>query len=310
VYSRRRLRKFIQMYYICLMASPVAPSTDASALVGGHYATALDNLRSTVKWLVASAGAVVAAIIAGAQVVNYSDRNVWGVLLAAIAVIVALFLAILLLIRAAKILATKRRTATDLANDESRARLTPDAQRLGQIGDPKVEWLLARGPYLLGSYANVTELLSAYEQANTQVQKTPDYPAAVQSLADLRQRIGVVEEAAHYRDVLGEYETLLSQFRKGATLFVIAVILFSVSGFLRKPEKPTNSITGPVPVRVVITDTARPTPTPAPCRDRNGVAIGGTLTSPTVVMPPTDKCAAETLTPQKPAAVVIPQQHP
>lgn len=296
------------MYYICLMSQPVAAGNDASAQVGSHYGPALENLRSTIKWLVAAAGAVVAAIVVGAQVVNYSDRNRWGAALAAVAVVIALSLTIVLLVRTAEILTVPRRTVIDLANAEIPAgALDKDRREAGQIS-PDVLWLIARKTYLLGTYETVTDLLKAYDEAATQVHDHPSAPAARQSFDDLQQRIGTVEEAAHYRDVSNAYRSLLRQFRRGAVAFIAAVVVFSVSGGLRKqaPEKPSNPVTKPIPVRVFITDGARPTPTPPECRERAGIAVGGTLTSATVVMPPIAGCAAATLPPQQPGAVVIP----
>jgi hypothetical protein len=294
------------MYYICLMSEPVVASNDASAQVGSHYGPALENLRSTVKWLVAAAGAVVAAIITGAQLVNYSDRNLLGAGLAAAAVVIALSLTIVLLVRTAKILTVPRPTVIDLANAEIPAgALDKDRRESGQISDSDVLWLIARKTYLLGTYETVTDLLKAYDDAATEVDNNASDPAARQLLSDLRQRIGTVEEAAHYRDMSNAYKSLLRKFWRGAAWFILAVVVFSVSGLLRKeaPEKPSNPVTKPIPVRVFITDTARPTP--PQCRDRVGVAVGGTLTSATVVMPPAAECAAATLTPQS-GAVVIP----
>jgi hypothetical protein len=257
-----------------------------------------------VKWLVASAGAVVAAIIAGAQLVDYSGRNVWGVSLAALSVVTALSITMVLLVRAAKILTVPRPTATDLSNAEMRAgALDKERSLTGQIKDTNVEWILARKTYLLGAYATVTELLSAYGRATTDVQNEPADETCQRLASSLRQQIGTIEEAAHYRDMSRAYDALLNGFRKGAMLFIVAVLLFSVSGLLRKgtPDQLSNPVTTPIPVRVIVTGT------PVPCLDRVGVAVGGTLTSPTVVMPPAGQCAAATLTPQQSGAVVIPQ---
>lgn len=303
------------MYYICLMSEPVSARKDASAQVGSHYGPALENLQSTVKWLVAAAGAVVAAIIAGAQLVNYSDRDLWGAGLAALAVVVALSLTIVLLVRTAKILTVPRPTVIDLANAEIPAgALDKDRRETGQISDPDVLWLIARKPYLLGTYETVTDLLKAYDADARKVHNNASDAGAGdasdsearQLRSDLRQRINTVEEAAHYRDMSNAYKSLLRQFRSGAAWFIVAVVVFSVSGLLRKeaPEKPLNPVTKPIPVRVFITDTAGPTP--PQCRDRAGVAVGGTLTSATVVMPPAAGCAAATLAPQQSGAVVIP----
>ncbi|WP_273733357.1 hypothetical protein [Mycolicibacterium septicum] len=280
-----------------------------SVQVGDHYSGALDNLRSTVKWLVASAGAVAAAIIAGAQLVDYSGRNAWGVGLAALAVVVALSLTIALLLTAAKILTVPRPTVVDLANTETRSGANkPGALEKGEINDPNVLWLLSRRSYVLGPYRTVEDLLSSYREVNSEVAEDPESEEARKSLSHLRPQIEMVEEAAHYRDMAAAYDSLVGRFGKGAIVFILAVVAFSISGLLRAPDKPLNPVTKPVPVRVVTTNTANPTP--RECRDRLGVAIDGTLASPTVVMPPTPQCAATTISPQKPDYVVIPQVSP
>lgn len=292
------------MYYIYLMSDLAAAKKDASMQVAGHYGAALENLRSTVQWLVASAGAVVAAIIAGAQLVDYSGRNLWGVGLAALSVLTALSITLVLLARAAKILTVPRPTATDLSNAEMRAGALDQQRRAaGQINDTNVEWLLARRTYLLGRYPTVTELLSAYSRASDDVANEPAEEVAQGQASILGQRIGTVERAAQYRDMLKAYDALLKGFRVGATLFIVAVLLFSVSGLFRKAtrETPSNPVTTPIPVRVIIPGTS------VPCADRTGVAVGGNLTDPTVVMPPAGQCPAGMLTPQQSGAVVIPQ---
>ena len=249
-----------------------------------------------------------AAIIAGAQIVDYSKRNILGAGLAGLAVAVGISLTIVLLLQAARILTVPRPTVIDLANAElPSGALDPGRRDSGQVSNPNVVWLLGRKPYLLGRFETVTELLAAYDAAATDVHNNPGDEGHHQLLADLQQRIGTVEQAAHYRDMSNAYNALLRKFRTGAKWFIGAVVMFSLSGLLSKgePEKPYNQVAQPVPVRVVVTDTAQPTP--APCRDRAGVAIGGTLTSPTVALPPVGECAAGMITPGQPGVVVIPQ---
>ncbi|HTX97324.1 MAG TPA: hypothetical protein VME67_22260 [Mycobacterium sp.] len=261
-----------------------------------------------MKWLVASAGAVVAAIIAGAQLVDYSGRKAAGVALAAIAVAVALSLALILLVRAAKILTIARPTATDLANAEFRAGALDENRRAsGQIQDAGVNWILARASYLLAPYATVNALLTAYRNARTQSSANPDDESVQRKLSELQQQIDTVEEAAHYRDMSSAYKQLLRHFRVGATIFVLAVILFSVAGLFRKEptNRPLNPVTKPFPVRI-ITNPQPNHPAPA-CHDREGVAVGGTLTRPTVVASPTSECPAGTMVGGENGVIVIPE---
>lgn len=299
------------MYYICLMTEQSSSDEDRDAPFGGHYQSALENLRATVKWLVASAGAVVAAIIAGAQLIDYSDRSWLGAGIAAIAVVVALSLAIALVARAAKILTVPRSTIIELANAETREGPSADQQRIaGIFKDPNVEWILARSSYLLGQYKTVSELRDAYDSAVETVQAGVGDGDANRRLGILRSYVTRVEDAAHYRDTADSYNDLMGKFRNGSIAFVAAVIAFSISGlFQASPEpKPHNLITEPVPVRVQYPND--PESIAPSCRDRAGVAIDGTLAQPTVVVPATAGCVAGTVEPGHGGAVVIPQISP
>jgi hypothetical protein len=300
------------MYYICLMSDVAPTSSSVSAQLGSHYGPAIDNLRSTVKWLVASAGAVIAVILTGAQLVDYSRLNIVGAAVAAAAVVVGLGVTVTLLLHCAQILTIPRPTATELANDEFDAGVDPASLATGSVTPPpRVAWILDRTTYLLGAYPTVRELLLAYGRAGKRFSAaasgSDEARDAQALLLDLRERIGTVEEAAHYRDVLNDYTSLMAKFRKWAKLFVGAVIAFSLSGLLRHTDhdKPTNPVTQPYPVRVIAKASTKLVQ-PA-CRDRPGVAVGGTFSAPTVVLPPTPDCEAETFTAQEPGYVVVPQ---
>jgi hypothetical protein len=287
------------------------PMTSANVPVGGHYAESLETLRSTVKWLVASAGAVAAAIIAGAQLVDYSNRSLCGAVLAATAVAVALTATLLLLARAARILTVPRPTATDLANAEITAGALDEKRRAtGQIGDSKVEWLLANTTYLLAGHSTVSDLLAAYSGAQADAATNPSDDGARRRVVELQHQISTVEEAAHYRDTSESYSGLMREFTPGAIAFIIAVLVFAISGLFVKPtpDRPTNPVTEPIPVEVV--DLSPSPGTPTECATRDGVAIGGTLTTPTVALAPVGHCPAETVVGGKPNLVVIPRIPP
>jgi hypothetical protein len=69
---------------------------------------------------------------------------------------------------------------------------------------------------------------ATYGRATTEAHNKPDGEITQRLLADIRQQMGTVEEAAHYRDMLNAYNTLLNQFRKGSILFIAAVVAFSI----------------------------------------------------------------------------------
>jgi hypothetical protein len=126
-------------------------------------------------------------------------------------------------------------------------------------------------------------------------------------------QLKLVGQLVHSRDKVGRdsgksYSTFMRQFPTGATGFIIAVIVFAASGLLARPtpEQPTNPVTEPIPVRVI--DLSPKPGSPEECTTRNGVAIGGTLTTPTVAIERAGPCPAETVFGGQPDLVVIPQE--
>ncbi|MDX1883056.1 hypothetical protein [Mycolicibacterium sp. 120270] len=248
-----------------------------------------------------------AAILTGAQLVDYSDRNVLGAGLAALSVVAALSVAVTLLSKSANILSIPRPTATEISNAEMRAGAVAPGNRLqgDAVEDPNVRWLLDRSSYLLSPFGTVTELMTAYSAAAREAQADPDNAKLSANAAQLLAKIDVTEEAAQYRDVAHAYSELVSKFRCGAIIFIIALIAFSISGVLRDPDPktPSNEVTEPANVRVIDTS---PDSATSKCRERDGVAVDGTYSAPTVVLSPTPDCAAETVTP-RPELVIVPQ---
>ncbi|SPM40548.1 hypothetical protein AU192_16410, partial [Mycobacterium numidiamassiliense] len=279
---------------------------DPPELVGSHFGASIENLRATLRWLIASAGAVVAAIIAGAQLVDYSKRSVLGVVLAASAVILGLALTLILLAQTARVLTVPRPMATDLDRAEFDADAGDINVRLSGEMNLKVQWIIDRKSYLLGGYDTVHDLLVAWKTADSECQDKSDDQNLAAELKRLERQIDIVEEAAHYRDLSNAYDRLIRRFSKGSIAFIVSVILFAVSGIAGRPpdSKPSNVITQPIPVRVFI---SAPSDVPASCQERDGVAIGGDLTKPIVVMPPTPACSAATMSGGKSGIVIVPK---
>src|SRR5207344_858554 len=80
-YSPPRLVSVLPMYYIrrqssrslgAAVTSPT-PSTSGDPAVSDLYATALLNIRDTVKWMIAAASVVAAVLVAGLQVKDLGD---------------------------------------------------------------------------------------------------------------------------------------------------------------------------------------------------------------------------------------------
>ena len=296
------------MYYICLMTQGLpADVPPPLELVGYHYTVSLDTLRGTLKWLVASTGAVIAALVAGTQLVDYSGRALWGVVVAALAVAVALILTLLFLVRTASILATFRPTATDLANAEHRAGAADPSKLLaGEVEDRSVNWILSRQTYLLGPFETVGSLLQAWNRSVNELAEHPDDGFRRQSASVLRERINVVEEAAQYRDAKYAFQDLLSTTRKWSWVFAAAVLAFALSNLAETapPRSPANPVTKPTAVRIIFPQTDASV-SPA-CRDRSGFAVGGTFDRPRVVVSPSPGCPARTAVGDDQGVLVIP----
>ncbi|WP_441964603.1 hypothetical protein [Mycolicibacterium houstonense] len=282
------------------MAENVGADLPPTLLVT-HFDRQIDTLRGTLKWLIASGGAVVAAIVAGAQLTDFSNRSIAGNILAGVPIAVGLILAFALLIATAKILTIARPTFTDIDDAEKEVDGANEQKRaLAQINDPLMKWIYDRGSDILGPYPSVEQLFNQFSHLTVAAQATPTEEQKSQ-LSEVRRRIDLLESAAHFRTVDLAYTALMTRFRIGCAIFIVAVIAYALSGLATKDEIP--QVTSPTPVRV-ITPKADPSDT---CADRIGVAIAGDIDSPTVMLPPAGKCPAQKLdSPDREGVIVIP----
>ena len=134
---------------------------DAQAV--GGFRGRVDTLSSTLKWLMASAGAIAAALIAGLQLTSLASRALPAALLGAIAVAVALVCVGKVLVGAGRVLAAQSPTATEISNDEIAAGLIkphpgpPTGPDLSSY--PLLGWIQDQRSSLLGNARTVTEII-------------------------------------------------------------------------------------------------------------------------------------------------------
>ena len=127
-----------------------------------HFGARSDNLASTLKWLVASAGAIAAAIVAGLQLTSLKNLQPWAAILATVGAVGALTAVGLVLFGAARVLAVDTPTVTELSNAEIDANAenstdlaAPD--RLEAL-PPLLGWVYERRTSLLGDAKTITNL--------------------------------------------------------------------------------------------------------------------------------------------------------
>lgn len=275
-----------------------------SALLVTHFDRQIDTLRGTLKWLIASGGAVVAAIVAGTQLTDFSKRGVLGNFLAGGSITVGLILAFALLLGTAKILTIARPTLTDIANVEENEGLIDDRNlAIVEIKNLLMKWIYEREGYLLSPFPKVRPLYLEFTKLTSATQSTLTEDEKSQ-VADIRNKVDLLESAAHFRIVDLAFTKLMRRFRIGCAIFVVAVILYAVSGLFTKSDIPR--VTSPIPVRVIPLN-VNPSDT---CADRIGVAIAGDIDSPTVMLPPAGKCPAAKLEGGHEDVIVIPLVAP
>jgi hypothetical protein len=305
----------------------------ASGESPSHYQASLSDLRASLRWLVASSGAVVAVIVTGLQLRDISAiGGVWRVAASSLAAAAALGIVLGLLVQAARVLTLPRPTATELSNREIEAGAVTSAPRLEPTRDGLVNSILARRTYLLGEAKTVTELytneyvasihalrgLESGQALNWQGRRLDPDSAADRSIVSdaLRQaekRLAMTEDAAHLFQTEEKYRNLLDKFKLGASCFLLALITFALTA---SPTKPPDralvpaSVAAPVAVRVVVVDASR-SGLPKRCTsdEYRGVAVAGNLATPTVALEPTSDCGARIVKPNK-GLVVVPIVQP
>jgi hypothetical protein len=303
--------------------------TSADPLISGDAATSdpseapLVNIRDTVKWMIASASAVAAVLVAGLQVKDLGDlagSSPVRIAIAAGSASVALLLVLFVIAAAVRVLATPRLSVRDLSAREVKiAGASALEVRVKPVKDKLVQGVLERRTYLLGQHESIREFYDDYSATmNAQRQLLqgqvahlgdrqfnagiPDDVAAVATLVRQAQYDAErLESAAQLIFAEMRFQALAGRLRLGGVVFVAAVLTFA---WVTNTSQTGANVTKPVPVQIYVRDAAK-AGLPRGCRasELQGVAVGGTFTQPDVVTEPVPGCPSTVI--NRAAGVVV-----
>jgi hypothetical protein len=280
-----------------------APNQDPNS-APAQFTPALDDVspvRTAAQWLVAAAGAVGAALIAGLGLGNVGKLADTPLLLGAalIAFLTAMVIVSITIRRASHVLVISRTTISDLLREEFRRRA--QARPGGQIEvteplDPDMPWLLDQisenREWLLPDHASTGDLYAAYDEARRRAGPTPAMasPGSAE-VAELYRKLTTVCNFARSELTRRAYQRLshtITGWPGG--IFTAAVVAFAVA--VSWPVSKPPAVTTTYRLDVLLTGTPaalRKAGVPAGCRAGTrltGVALDGDLAEPVVVTEP------------------------
>ncbi|GIH52329.1 hypothetical protein SAMN05421833_14152 [Microbispora rosea] len=284
-------------------------TVEAASPVANDVSHASD-LRAAARWLVGASASIVAVLVAGLQLRSLKgllDVGPWAVVLALLAILAALLSVVWTLYGAAAVLAAPRRSIGELSDlDRADHGNYPDP-RLESPSSPLMKYLVVeRRTDLLGAGRDaISQLIQDHTKAynaiishgpNTQVQigaytykldDLADRASLADVAADLDRRIKSVIDAASAFESWRRYTKLASGLKKAGIVFVTSLLL--LVGLTALPPHLVD-VKAPIPVQVAI-----PKSWSGGCGGRmlDGVAVGGTLNAPIVVLPAQGGCAAQ-----------------
>lgn len=306
--------------------------TEAPTSQVDYFELKTENLAGTLKWLVASAGSIAVAVIAGLQLTSLQDLRLWAALIAILGAVLALSAVGLVLFGAARVLALNAPTIIDLSNRELDLGLL-QANRLGSVEKigaeaPMLKWVYERRTQLLGESRSITELytdefvgsglaLAALERKepyalagrNLRPEEPSDVAWVKTKRTQAKEYIQQIEAAVAYQQRLEAYQRLVKQIQGLAIWFVAGIIVFALTPVVGFAPKSTE-FTQPVPARIHVLE-AQVAGVPQGCpATLKGQIVGGSLQSPIVVTEPVGTCPALRLTDHPEAIIVVPETIP
>ena len=291
-------------------------------------------MRSSSAQLVAAAGAVGAALIAGLQIGNVGKLAEEPVLLGAalLAFVTAMAVVGTTVRRASRVLVVSRTTISDLLREELKRRARDRSIALtaeSDLADPDMPWVLdqiaGNREWLLPDHASAGDLYTAYEEARKAAELAvgPVTAGAAEDLAELSRRVNTVCAFARSELSRRAYKRL-SETVTGwpGRVFTAAVISFAVAVSWPVPQPP--AVTAAYRLDVLLTGqpaALRKAGLPAECLSGTrltGVALDGTLTAPVVVTEATtatvgkveSKCSAARFTVTEEVGIPMPYIAP
>jgi hypothetical protein len=275
---------------------------EVTAVVTG-YGRATADLRATAKWLAAAGAGVAATLLAGVNLrsVPLADMSVVAQLGALGAVLTALAVTVGLILLATEVLATPLLSLNDLAQLEVEAGGVSTTPRLEPLKSSVVQFVLERRTHLLEGedtiaafYAKCgrSEGIAPIDQVGGQLRPSLVWPPGAV----------LVEEAAQYFEAELVFQRLRSRLKIGAFVLAAAVLMFV---WLTSEKEGSPMVTTPLAVTVRVVD-ASLAGLPSGCPTTlQGVAVGGSLKKPDVVLNGTATCPSMQIWDSK-GVVVVP----
>lgn len=254
--------------------------------VEGGSRSQVANFRSAAQWILISAGAVLTALLTRLPSVDSVHLQTWGSVAVLGCLLAAMGVAMVTIFFAARVFAVRRDEPTKLAREHAYDEVgTPDRVRALKV-------IKHRHVELLGSHESLQHLLLLRAKVHKELQASwgipsPAAPEALRArLADLDETVGLILDAIQETEACHYYSRLLWWLRwVAAPLFTLAVVAYALiplnPGWSQTSSPLVQSAT---PVLVTISDEEEAGVAPECGDTRHGVAIGGTLLAPVVVL--------------------------
>ncbi|GIH90419.1 hypothetical protein ACFFMN_07935 [Planobispora siamensis] len=277
------------------------------------------DLRAAARWLVGASATVVAALVAGLQLRDLDgldDVGPWAVALALTAVLGTLASVVWTLYRAAEVLSVPQRSIDELSELDREDQGDYPNPRLVAPATGLVRYLVVeRRADLLGASRDaIWQLTQDHNKAQRallashpveaveiggrvyDLRSAADSAALSSLAADLERRVQRVVDAASAYETQRRYERLARGLRWAGVPFVASLLVLT---WLTTLPPRLTQVTTPTPIEVLI-------PAGMPCGGRTlqGMAVGGTMDAPIVVLPAQQGCSPRKLSDTRDLVVV------
>ncbi len=287
-----------------------AAQANSSPILQVTVPTGLDDLRDTVKWLIASAAAVTAVLVAAVQfkgLGQLANADLVRQATAAVAAFTALIVILLVVVKGAQILATPHFSVNDLVDREMQAGGVALNIRVTPLQDSIIQEILERRSFLLDGKQTVSAFYSEYldvlrgrdaviaggtaVMAGRQLDggNQADREAAERSVTLIEKKVERLEEEAQFLAAQSRFRRLSRWFPLGGFVLVFAIVILAV---LTTWPAASAQISQPTQVTIYLKAGPARYGFPASCtkREFSGVAIGGTFEQPIVITNKTSGC--------------------
>lgn len=302
------------------MIVPTAPEVPTSS--PSSFAARAEDLTGTLKWLVAAAGAIAAAIVAGLQLTAIADLHLGAAIVGALGAAAALTAVGIFLLRAARVLAIQSPSVNELSNQEFDAGVLNNIDGKGL--PPLMTWVRDRRTSLLGDADSITSLYSdgvvgarraldhlrrgekdTWANRDLDPGSASDIAWVSAEYAAASARIERLEDAAGYWAKREAYSEVIKGVPLLFLLFIVGVLVFAITPAWGRLEAPSD-IKAPLTAQIYVQN-ADAAGVPGDCPAAlSGQIVGGSLDSPIVVTEPTGSCPALKLTAKDNDLIVVP----